>query len=437
MARSVIVFASLLLFVVVVGWRLASADHSKLATFESLGRARDEARRMADAVAAIGQDSRGVDFYKIRRNRAVLRSVLFERIRARPEILEVEVLDRFGAPVLLLANEPSRAGAIRFDRLEAEPEEVRYVRVPVRPGSQPSGDVRVAISSEMIDREIEQLQRSLRTKILLGAAAAVGTLALALAYVVHLVRKNRALEQSKIGAERAAYRGLLASGLAHEIRNPLNAMNMNLQMLEEEIESAAPPSAHDWRELLVSTQSEVRRLERLVNEFLQYARPTAPKFEPRDLNEVLRAIASFLQADFRKSDVELAIDLEPLLPSVDLDEAQLRQALMNVLVNARQALVQGGKVTLRSRAGVGGDVLVEVVDNGPGIEPGALERIFEPFFTQRRGGTGLGLPIARQIIERHGGRMEVTSVVGTGTTIRLRLPRRHPRETGGSPGATR
>src|SRR5262249_3188612 len=199
----------------------------------------------------------------------------------------------------------------------------------------------------------------------------------------YLIRKNRSLEQDRQSAARVAYRGLLASGLAHEIRNPLNAMNMNLQMLEEELHGMPGSPEGDHLELLAATKSEIKRLERLVNNFLPYARPSAPKFESQDLNEVLRATALFLQADFRQHGVELSVDLEPLLPSVELDEAQFRQAIMNILVNARQVMPRGGVVTLVSRPGPSGDVLIEIRDQGPGIPPESRDHIFEPFFSQR------------------------------------------------------
>jgi len=200
---------------------------------------------------------------------------------------------------------------------------------------------------------------------------------------------------------------------------------MNLQMLEEELQGAPEFAGGDLLDLLASTKSEIKRLERLVTNFLLYARPSPPKFESKDINELLRNTAVFLQADFRQSGVALELDLEPLLPSVDLDESQFRQAIMNVLVNARQVMREGGAVALSSKAGPGGDIVVEIRDQGPGIPPENRDHIFEPFFSKRAGGTGLGLAIARLMVEAHGGRIQVESEVGKGTTFRIRLPRRH------------
>jgi signal transduction histidine kinase len=150
------------------------------------------------------------------------------------------------------------------------------------------------------------------------------------------------------------------------------------------------------------------------------------------MNQVLQDVAMFLQADFRQRGVELRTDLEPLLPTVDLDETQFKQAVINLLVNARQVVRENGEVRLISRAGSGGEVVVEVQDNGPGVPEADREKIFEVFFSSRGGGTGLGLPIARQIVERHGGTIGLNTVEGEGTTFWIRLPRRH---AGGSPSS--
>jgi signal transduction histidine kinase len=257
-----------------------------------------------------------------------------------------------------------------------------------------------------------------------AGAIALGLLVVGLFYVLYLIRKNRDLERARQSAERASYVGVLASRLAHEIRNPLNAMNMNLQMLEEELQHSTPSDA-EQKELLDSTKSEVKRLASLVNNFLAFARPPQPRLELRDLNVIARELVRLLEADFRQSGVQLVVDLEPLLPHVETDETQLKQAMINLLVNARQVLSEGGIVTLRTRAGSRGEVVVEVQDNGPGVPVEAREQIFEVFYSNRGGGTGLGLPIAKQIVERHGGTIEVDCAGGHGTTFRIRLPRAH------------
>jgi signal transduction histidine kinase len=271
--------------------------------------------------------------------------------------------------------------------------------------------------------ELHELQRSLQIKIAIATAAAAAVLVLGFIYVLFLIRRNRRLEQSRQSAARASYVGLLASGLAHEIRNPLNAMNMNLQMLEEELHGLPALDDGDFAELLDSTKGEIKRLESLVNNFLQYARPSPPRCEAHDVNEAVGEVLRFLELDFKRSSIDLRSTLEPLLPTVELDETQFKQALINLLVNARQVLPPGGHVHVVTRPGSHGEVVLEVRDDGPGIPPETRERIFEVFYSSRGGGTGLGLPIAKQVIEQHGGTIELESVVGEGTTFRIRLPR--------------
>jgi len=140
---------------------------------------------------------------------------------------------------------------------------------------------------------------------------------------------------------------------------------------------------------------------------------------------VVSEVIRFLGVDFRQSEVELQADLEPLLPTVEIDETQFKQALINLLVNARQVLHEGGCVTVRTRAGSSGEAIIEIEDNGPGVPAEMRDRVFEVFYSSRGGGTGLGLPIARQIVERHGGTIELQSTTGKGTTFRISLRRRH------------
>ncbi len=388
-------------------------------------RGTQEAQRVAESVTSLGRGPTGLDFYRLRQNRATLEGFLAERLADQPDLRFVDVRDRFGAPVAAVRSKGATVGGGTLN-----------ARVPLMLGGRPQGEVRVGVSTEAIDRDIEALRRSLRIKVALVAAIGICLLLLGLFYVLHLIRKNRALEHARQSSERIAYRVNLGSGLAHEIRNPLNSMNMNLQMLGEELLGVPGLEGGEHVEMLRSMQGEIKRIANLIDGFLQYARPAAPRFEVKDLNDVLNATARFLQADFRQSGVDLALDLEPLLPSVEIDEGQLRQALLNILGNARQVMQPGGQVRVSSRAGAGGEAQVEIADNGPGIPPDMIDRIFEPFFSKRAGGTGLGLAIARQMVENHHGRIVVESQVGRGTTFRIHLPRRHGRTGVAASGGT-
>ena len=420
--RAFTIFAALLAILAWAAHAVAFQYMSQLAKTNVILSASQEAHKVADAVTSLGRGPFGMDFYRLRQERAELEKFLTERLGDRPDLRFVEVVDRFTARVAVVpafAN-PAAPGIL-------------IANVPLMAGGAPQGEVRVGFSTEVIDRDIADLRRALRIKVALLAALAVGLLFVALFYSLYLTKKNRALEHSRQSSERAAYRVNLGSGLAHEIRNPLNSMNMNLQMLEEELQGVPGLESGEHVEMLRSMQSEIKRIATLIDVFLQYARPATPKFVVADLNEILNATARFLQADFRQSGIDLVLDLEPLLPSVEIDEGQIRQALLNILGNARQVLSPGGEVRLSSRAGMGGEIVVEVADNGPGIAPDTLEKIFEPFFSKRAGGTGLGLAIARQMIDNHRGRIDVESALGKGTTFRIRLPRRHARAADAGP----
>jgi len=413
--RAFSIFAALLAVLVWAAHAAAFRDMSEIARRYRMLRAAQEATRVAEAVTVLGQGPAGLDFYRLRQDRAGLQRMLSARLADRPDLRYVAVRDRFGALVAAVPANPKSIAPGLFN-----------LKVALMAAGVPQGEVQVGVSAEAIDSDIESLRRALRFKVVLVAILGICLLGVGLGYSLYLGRKNRALEQARQASERRAYRVNLGSGLAHEIRNPLNSMNMNLQMLEEELQGVPGLEGGEHVEMLRSMQGEIKRIKNLVDAFLEYSRPAYPHFEVKDLNEVLNGLARFLQADFRQSDVDLALDLEPLLPSVEIDEGQLRQALLNIIGNARQVVPRGGSVRLASRAGVGGEVVIEVADTGPGIAAETLDKIFEPFFSKRAGGTGLGLAIARQMVDNHRGRIEVESTVGKGTTFRIRLPRRQP-----------
>ncbi len=432
--RALLLFLGLFLILCAVGTVLALRELDLKAVSERLEVAQGEASLIAQGAAALARTAGKIDLQLLRapEKSSSLRKVIEEHLDRNPIVRHVEIVDGDGKQVLFVARDGStgsipRPPAPSGGDLSLEAGEQPTLKAPVGSTKGAVGEVRVGLDPTKLQGRVEALRSSLRFWFIVAASSGILVLVVSFSYVLHLIRKNRRLEQSRLAAERRSYVGLLASGLAHEIRNPLNAMNMNLQMLEEELQSLPGMEGGEHLELLASTTSEIKRLERLVNNFLAYARPSQPRFESHDMNELLGDVARFLQADFQQSQVQLAVDLESMLPPVDIDETQFKQALMNLLVNARQVLKRGGRVVLRSRALPSGEVLVEVEDDGPGIPADVREKIFEVFYSNRGGGTGLGLPIARQIVERHGGRIEVVGAAPRGTTFRIRLPRRHER----------
>ena len=305
------------------------------------------------------------------------------------------------------------------------------VPIPAGNGESRKGVVEVGIDEAQLGHDIEELRRSLIIKIATGAAICVLLLLVAFAYVIRLITKTRRLEAEAQMADRLAYVGTLASGLAHEIRNPLNAMNMNLQMLDEELTASNLHQDPEAAALLASTKGEVRRLENLVTDFLTYARPMQPRLETADLNATVEEVVRFLRADLQQKEIALELTLSPSLPTVELDEGQFRQALMNILINAKDVLPPGGRIAVSTLVGPKGEAVVRIEDNGPGIAPEVRDKIFDVFFSTRGGGTGLGLPIAQKVLESHGGWIALDTEVGKGTSFELHVPR--PEHAAGKP----
>jgi signal transduction histidine kinase len=221
-------------------------------------------------------------------------------------------------------------------------------------------------------------------------------------------------------AERLAAVGRISAQITHEIRNPLNAIGLNAELLAEEIAQADVPST-EARALVVAIGREVDRLHGVTEEYLRFARLPKPVFAAEDVNEVVDGLAAFLAPELAAAGVEIHLDLARRLPPVRADEGQLRAALLNLLRNSREAMPGGGRVDVQTRA-EGGGVEVVVRDAGAGIAAADLSRIFDPFYSTKEKGTGLGLAFAMQVVKEHGGTIRCDSEVGRGTAFTVRLP---------------
>jgi signal transduction histidine kinase len=220
--------------------------------------------------------------------------------------------------------------------------------------------------------------------------------------------------------ERLAAIGKMAAHVTHEIRNPLSAMGLNVELLEEELaqSSGAPPEV---KNLLAAIHREVQRLEHLSEEYLRVARLPEPRMEAEDVSAAVREIVEFAQREIEAAGGTIALSVELALPPALFDEAQLRQALLNLLRNAREAMPEGGPIDVRVGA-EGMSVVVDVDDRGGGIPEAIRPRVFDPFFSTKGEGTGLGLAITRHIVEAHGGSVTCEPRDGGGTRFRIALP---------------
>lgn len=212
----------------------------------------------------------------------------------------------------------------------------------------------------------------------------------------------------------------LVGGLAHEIKNPLSTIRLNLDLLAEELqgEGLAQRKAKRRVDLL---QRETQRLQDVLDRFLQFVKLPDYRLEPTDLNHHVQNLLDFYRTQAERNKVELIPYLEPNLPKVKLDRELFRGVVLNLLLNAQQAMPEGGQLVVRTTAR-DLEVELDLIDTGVGMPPAALSRAFDIFFSTKAAGTGLGLPFARKVVEGHGGRIELQSEPGRGTRVCIRLP---------------
>ncbi len=217
-------------------------------------------------------------------------------------------------------------------------------------------------------------------------------------------------------AEHLATLGEMATGLAHEIRNPLAGIAGVIEIIGRDLPASSPA-----RSVVKDVRQEISRINQIVTDLLQTARPHPPRVRKSDLNVTVEHAVMLGRQQALAKNVEINLRKDPSLPEVEHDSDQIHQVLLNLLLNSLQAIDQRGKidVTLSRR---GSTATVEVTDTGRGIAPEHLPNIFRPFYTTKGEGTGLGLSLARRIIEDHQGRIDVTSTVGKGTTFAVVLP---------------
>lgn len=236
---------------------------------------------------------------------------------------------------------------------------------------------------------------------------------------------------SREETDRAMFLIRLADGLAHEIKNPLSTMSINLSLLEEEWERAASARNPDQPEhtpreqrslkRIRTLRREVGRLESILEQFLHYARGSKVNRSPEDVTRIVQELLDFVEPEDEQAGIRHHVDLQVGLPLVLVDEAQIKQALLNLLVNARHAMPTGGELLVRVQR-VGNEVEIAITDTGIGMTPEKMEHCFEEYWSDKQGGTGLGLATARRIVEEHGGRIGVMSEVGRGTAFTIYLP---------------
>lgn len=264
------------------------------------------------------------------------------------------------------------------------------------------------------------------------------------ALILHDATEARQKTFEAIESERIQALTLLAASVAHEIGNPLNALHIHLQLMERELKkfratagggrghskvrvthsspnTAGADSILRLEQYLNVAKGEINRLDYIVTQFLQAIRPTTPQLKPASLNEAVQKTVDLLRPELENRGLTVVCRLARRLPAAPLDLGQIQQVLVNLVKNAMQSMNRGGTLTLQTGEGSDG-VWVSVADTGGGIPQEQLNRIFEPFYTTKKKGSGLGLMIVQRIVRAHGGRIELESGVDRGTSFRIWLP---------------
>ena len=348
----------------------------------------------------------------------------------------VESIALLGPDLTVLAHsDPTRVGRLETDEALRAVLENRHMltRMARRDGAEAAYEVvkplaleggrigllRIGLSTASMDR----VWKHDRVAAVLMAVAVLALGALGMATIFYIQNRHlteiQKLEENLARGERLAIVGNLAAAVAHEIRNPLSAVSMGLQRLRAEFEPAA---GQEYRRMVDLMQGEVRRLNAIVEEFLSLARPIQLKRERVSVRALLEEIGRLVEPQAGPAGIKVEQIIPDSLPELRADRDRIKQVLLNLVLNGIEAMASGGTLTLGASAS-DTTLTISVSDTGGGIPADLLPRVFEPYVTTKTRGLGLGLAIARRLVEAHGGRIEAESGAGQGTRFRVTLPR--------------
>jgi two-component system, sporulation sensor kinase E len=241
------------------------------------------------------------------------------------------------------------------------------------------------------------------------------------AIILRDITASRRSTQQTIESERLNALTLLAAGVAHEIGNPLNSLHIHLQLMERKVRELDGKAQKELQESIDVARAEITRLDSIVTQFLRAIRPTRPEFHPENVNTIVDEAVRFFAPEIKDRDVVVEQELRSDLPLLQLDRDQMKQAFYNVIKNSFEAIKRRGVLRIRTDRD-DTHVIISFTDTGGGISAEDLGRVFEPYFTTKSSGTGLGLLIVRRIVREHGGELSIASSEGSGLTLTIRLP---------------
>jgi signal transduction histidine kinase len=241
------------------------------------------------------------------------------------------------------------------------------------------------------------------------------------AIILRDITESRRSTEKTIESERFNALTLLAAGVAHEIGNPLNSLHIHLQLMERKVRRLEGKVRKELEEAIAISRAEITRLDSIVTQFLQAIRPSKPVLHPENVNSIVDEALRFLAPEIADRDIVVESELRPDLPVIELDRDQMKQAFYNVIKNSFEAMKRRGILRIRTDMDAT-HVSISFTDTGGGMSAESLSRVFEPYFTTKSGGSGLGLLIVRRIVREHGGEMAIESNEGKGLTLTIRLP---------------
>ncbi len=403
-----------------------------------------DARGLAERIASGADESPGMegDLYVVMAREKEIQRYIDDELAQREEVQQVTIFDKDGTVVYRASSTRRPTGGEPLSSpLVIEPSSPEMPQAgplgdgapgPGEPGYEVTeaigelGSIRIGLSRSKVQERGALLRRELLKQMISIVIVSLAVLLSAYAIIVILLRRARRLEEQAREADSMAYIGTLAAGLAHEIRNPLNSLNLNMQMLEEELSGGRGPrdTATSGR-LLSITRQEISRLERLATDFLLYAKPRSPELEELAPLALLTRVEQVLRHEVETRGARLKTEDSSGGALVRVDPAQITQLLLNLAQNALAATEEkeGVRAQIVLAARLSGDRLALLVeDNGVGIPPEEQARIFGLFYSTRKGGTGLGLAVVERIARAHGGTIELKSEPGAGTSIGISLP---------------